>query len=261
MNSEVKNNTGTDVSTRTAPVAIDNTGAESSFLSNLSAAILSHDPEEVLWEGKPSRALMSKSLLFWAILFVIWFGALKFFDPDTLNKPVKPNGVAAQEASNSKDAKNAPAPKGKTTIKRDPEKEKADKAMAAYNAQIKAYDKSYSSLKDIHTYLLWGGLLFVYELYAFIAWALRIGATRYRLSSQRLTVESGIFTKAINNYEIHALGNGHVYQPFYLRLFGLYNVYISGVWLYGIPNGETVRDLVRNAGQIEASRIEKANFR
>lgn len=90
---------------------------------------------------------------------------------------------------------------------------------------------------------------------------LRIEARRYRLSSQRLTIESGIFTKSINNYEIHALGNGYVYQPWWLRPFGLYNVYVSGIWLEGIPEGEKVRDLIRNGGQIEASRIEKASFR
>ena len=81
------------------------------------------------------------------------------------------------------------------------------------------------------------------------------------MSSQRLSVESGIFSKAVIAYELHELQNGQVLKPWNLRLFGRDTLYVSGQWLYAIKNAEAVRDLIRNAGQIEASRVEKARFR
>jgi hypothetical protein len=53
---------------------------------------------------------------------------------------------------------------------------------------------------------------------------------------------------------------GQTQSPFSPRLFGRANLWV-GLWLSGIRNAEAVRDLIRNAGQIEAGRIDKARFR
>jgi hypothetical protein len=53
---------------------------------------------------------------------------------------------------------------------------------------------------------------------------------------------------------------GQTQSPFFPRLFERANLWV-GLWLSGIRNAEAVRDLIRNAGQIEAGRINKARFR
>jgi uncharacterized membrane protein YdbT with pleckstrin-like domain len=101
----------------------------------------------------------------------------------------------------------------------------------------------------------------VYQVYRHCVWALRLKNIKYKMSSQRLMVESGIFSKTTTTYELHTLGSaGQIQSPFFPRLFGRSNLWV-GLWLSGIRNAEAVRDLIRNAGQIEAGRIDKARFR
>lgn len=105
-----------------------------------------------------------------------------------------------------------------------------------------------------------GGFVLLYQIWSKVSLASSLYFTRYSMTSQRLMVKTGMFSKRTNAYELHMLTPGSISAPFLLRLCGRAHLYV-GLWLTGIKNAEAVRDMVRNAGQIEANRIEKIRFR
>jgi hypothetical protein len=220
-----------------------------SRVTSVAQLVLNYDPEAMIWQDSPSPALILPSLLKWALFIAIWAAAIVFL------RPVPPESLPIKPAPTVLDSVQKQTPvgkKGKST-------NKADEIQANANAtpvkQSTTDDIAYKSTLYI------GLLILAYQLYSHCLWFWRIKKMTYKMSSQRLSIESGIFSKAVNAYELHHLQNGQVYKPWNLRLFGRENLYISGLWLSGIKNAEAVRDLIRNAGQIEASRIEKARFR
>jgi hypothetical protein len=89
-----------------------------------------------------------------------------------------------------------------------------------------------------------------------------ISRTAYKLSSQRLEVTSGLFNRLTVAFEVHQLGDAVIYRPFYLDHFQVANVQIAGgPTLFGVANPEMVRDVLREFGQIEASRLDKYRWR
>lgn len=216
--------------------------------------VLDYDPEAMIWQDSPSLAIMASNALKWLVIFFIWIAILSHFNHAVSEATTAEQAVIAAEAEKVAKAQQIP---GKRARARQVENAKQAEASATAEAR-----KARSDAEGIFTLILAGGaLVFLFQLVRLIARAWSIGNIKYSMTSQRLKIESGIFSKASNTYELHQLGNGHVYMPFLLRLFGRSNFYASGLWLLGIKNAETVRDLIRNAGQIEASRIEKARFR
>jgi hypothetical protein len=71
------------------------------------------------------------------------------------------------------------------------------------------------------------------------------------------------FTRVSVSYEIHQLGDAVIHSPILLRLFSRGNLTITGqqICLSGIRKPEAVRDLLRNAGQGEAQRMDKVRWR
>lgn len=219
-----------------------------SRVTSIAQQVLSYDPEAMIWQDSPSPALMLPSLVKWAFVIVAWVAGLMYLLPSqpALAPVAEPQVVEKVEAQ---------TPKGK--------KAKAAHKTKEAKAEVTPTSKKQPAPDDgAFTWTLFIGLLVVaYQLYSHGAWYLRLKNISYKVSSQRLAIESGIFSKAVNAYELHQLQNGQVYKPWNLRLFGRENLYVSGLWLSGIRNAEAVRDLIRNSGQIEASRIDKARFR
>ena len=218
-------------------------------VTSVAQQLLDYDTEAMVWQDRPHLSLMLSSVLKWVMIAVIWIAALVLFAP----KPVLPPSEQVQ-------AEQAPAEKpAKKKSSRNSKHAKAEESKAAETgaaAQPAAKDEM-----PWHTILKWLGMLvFAYQVYAHLVWALRLKCIKYKMTSQRLTIESGIFSKVNNTYELHRLNAGQIHSPFFLRMFGCANLY-AGVWLSGIRNAEAVRDLIRNAGQIEASRVDKARFR
>jgi hypothetical protein len=91
----------------------------------------------------------------------------------------------------------------------------------------------------------------------------QIRCTRYRMTTQRLEVRSGLCNRTSVPYEIHRLSDAVISSSLLLRVFGRENLTIlsPAICLTGIRNAEVVRDLLRNAGQIEATRLEKVRWR
>lgn len=216
-------------------------------------AIINYDSESMIWQDSPSSSLMLPNTIKWIFIIFAWFFVLLTLRPSVENiSPVDSTPVVKKQP-NEKELK-ALAKKESIDSKK---KEKADSTENKSSSEKKP-----PSTDAAYTWTLYIGLIVIaYKLYKHIVWYLQIKNTSYKMSSQRISIESGIFSKSINAYELHQLRDGQIYKPWNLRLFGRDNLYISGLWLLGIKNAEAVRDLIRNAGQIEASRIEKARYR
>lgn len=86
--------------------------------------------------------------------------------------------------------------------------------------------------------------------------------TIYVISEERIFFRTGIFTKKENEVELYRVKDYAVEQPFFLRLFDLYNVTIHTsdnnlpiAAFTAIPDGYNVRDKIRN--KVEELRLKK----
>jgi hypothetical protein len=97
----------------------------------------------------------------------------------------------------------------------------------------------------------------------FLAYILKLMTTKYSASSQRLIVEEGSLHSVNRPYELHQLGDAVIVKPLLPRLFNVANLEITKppVTLVGLRNAEYVRDILRQGGQMEASRVDKIRFR
>jgi len=90
-------------------------------------------------------------------------------------------------------------------------------------------------------------------------WEIR--STKYRMTSQRLEVTAGLFNQRTVTYELHQMAAGQITGPFLLRLVKTGNLSIGPLQLKAIRNPEVVRDMLRDFGQREASRLDKIRWR
>jgi hypothetical protein len=97
----------------------------------------------------------------------------------------------------------------------------------------------------------------------FLAYILKLMTTKYSASSQRLIVEEGSLHSVNRPYELHQLGDAVIVKQFLPRFFGIANLEIlkPPVTLIGLRNADYVRDILRQGGQMEASRVDKIRFR
>ncbi len=105
-------------------------------------------------------------------------------------------------------------------------------------------------------------LLFVIPVgIAFWKW-ISLRTTRYELSTERLTLYSGVFNKTTEVLELYRVKDYRVEQPFFLRLFGLGNLKLvtsdkssPTVELPAIFQPQELRELAR--AQVEKCRDRK----
>jgi len=88
----------------------------------------------------------------------------------------------------------------------------------------------------------------VYALYKVIL----IKAVRYEITSERIKVNSGIFSKTTNAMELYRVKDYTMEAPFFYRLFHLGNIYITTsdhttplITLKAIPNAQKLMDDIR----------------
>jgi hypothetical protein len=111
------------------------------------------------------------------------------------------------------------------------------------------------------SFALYSEVLFGFLLLRLGYRLLKLKSIKYRMSSQRLVIDSGVFTRVSVPYEVHQLGNAIVSSTMLLRMVGRGTVNLGGLSLQGIRNPEAIRDLLRNAGQWEAGRVDKIRWR
>lgn len=233
--------------------------------SNVTAAaeyLLGADHEPMVWQESPSLALIVWPILKFLFLTIVAFSAVAYVETIYLSKS-GPRPTAVEEHQLATDLPSKPAidqskKRSKTDI------EAAHQARSAWNAMAQARENlskraaGWASFRWIE----WARNGFVgILLLALLERFARIKTTRYRMSTQRLILDRGILSRTSIPIELHKLSGAIIHQPFLLRLFKTSNVHVSGILLEGLRNAELVRDLIRNAGQMEAQRTDKIRWR
>jgi len=92
-------------------------------------------------------------------------------------------------------------------------------------------------------------------------WHLR--STVYRLTSQRLEITAGLLNRCTVAHEVHRLDGMAITSSVWLRRRGRANLAIRSprIVLRAIRGADRVRDLLRDAGQLEAGRVDKIRWR
>lgn len=103
---------------------------------------------------------------------------------------------------------------------------------------------------------------------AFWKW-LKIKTTRYHLTTERLQLTRGIFSRTMEDLELYRVKDYHIYEPFIMRLFGLADVVLktmdeqnSTVYLEAISDGKGLRDQIRKHVELcrERKRVRVSEF-
>jgi uncharacterized membrane protein YdbT with pleckstrin-like domain len=86
---------------------------------------------------------------------------------------------------------------------------------------------------------------------------LRTRTTKYHLTTERLHLTYGIFSRTTEDLELYRVKDYHIYEPFIMRMFGLADVVLNTmddpkatVYLKAIPDGKGLRDQIRKHVEI-----------
>lgn len=100
------------------------------------------------------------------------------------------------------------------------------------------------------------GLFFwtVIPLYFILAAYLKTRHTRYELTTQRLRITTGVFSRRVDEIELYRVKDSTLLEPFFLRTQGLGNIAILSndtamprVELHAVAQARDVREKLRNA--------------
>lgn len=226
------------------------------------AYILGADREPMVWQESPSLALMLSPLLGWTIVAIVAI-FIVFAQAVSIEGKVGPR-LTSQEASILHSAlPDAPAAnKSKKRTKADIEADSQAKAERKATVDKRAaLAKREEGWKDYVWYEWARNAVLAYAAYRLLRRFAQLKTTQYRMSSQRLIIDRGVLSRVSVPYELHRLGDAVIHQPLLLRLFGVANVYVSGILVEGLRNADLVRDLIRGGGQLEAQRTDKIRWR
>ena len=96
-----------------------------------------------------------------------------------------------------------------------------------------------------------GGAALIPLFIGFWKW-LRTRSTKYHLTSERLHLTQGIFSRRTEDLELYRVKDYHIYEPFTMRVFGLADIVLnttddanSTIYMKAIPDGKGLRDQIR----------------
>lgn len=134
-------------------------------------------------------------------------------------------------------------------------------AAESNEEQIWSSKPSHLNFLSYYALCLFGTFLIIPVFFALWRY-LQVDNTIYVISSERIFFRTGIFNKKENEVELYRIKDYGVEQPFFLRLFDLYNVTINSsdnnlpiATFEAIPEGYKVRDDIRN--KVEKLRLSK----
>ena len=122
---------------------------------------------------------------------------------------------------------------------------------------------SSSQVRNLHIYLLcalfcW---LIIPIFYGIAKW-IQLRARRYELTTQRVRIRQGVFSKRTDELELYRVKDSTVFESFWQRMFGVGNIVITTndastpmLTLEALPNAADIREKLRAA--IEESRDRK----
>lgn len=223
-------------------------------------AILGAEHEPMVWQESPSLALMAGPALKYLVLSMIMaVGMLTYASRLETQHGARPSAEELAVLA-------APVPA--VVVPDKPGKSKTDSAAGKRTGEQQALSRQREAIATREA--AWKGVrwlewarnasLAYFAMQCLLLFA-RLKTTRYRMSSQRLIIDHGILNRTSWPIELHSLGSAVVRQPLLLRFFKVANLHVSGLTLQGLRNAELVRDLIRNAGQMEAQRMDKIRWR
>ena len=102
---------------------------------------------------------------------------------------------------------------------------------------------------------------------AWIVYWVRSVATRYEITTQRVRIERGIFSKVKDSIEVFRIDHFDLHKPLGMRLLGHCLLHLRSsdssfpsVILYGIPNLEQLADQLRDCSLRERTRRRLTTF-
>lgn len=107
-------------------------------------------------------------------------------------------------------------------------------------------------------------MLFVLQL---VVRFLKLRSTRYRISTERIEMSSGVLSRSTRTYETHQSKDISIHRPFPISFLGAAHLDIRGknwfIRLQGIPaeHSEAIRDALRESGRREAARADLIEWR
>ncbi len=118
----------------------------------------------------------------------------------------------------------------------------------------------------IYTLGQWVAVLFTLGLAYLIYW-LKSVSTTYQITTQRIRVERGLFSKTKDNIELFRIDHLDLHKPLGMRLVGQCMLCLRSsdpsfptVTLYGIPNLENLADTLRDCSLRERTRRKVTTF-
>ena len=91
---------------------------------------------------------------------------------------------------------------------------------------------------------------------------IRTNATKYHLTTERLHVTTGVFSRKTEDLELYRVKDYHINEPFTMRVFGLADIILNTtddgnptIYLKAIPDGKGLRDQIRK--NVEVCRDRK----
>jgi hypothetical protein len=225
--------------------------------------------EEMIWQESPSLALLLPRFLKYAVLMAIVLfacSAAKNYVEQNLFARLaleragihttavgRPADLARKAGHKLKSARHA-LDQSADSASSDATTDATPEAETPRNEPASEFDRILAMVK-----LGFGGLFTL----LFLVYLLKLKTTKYCASSQRLIVEEGSLHSVNRPYELHQLGDAVIVKPLLLRIFGVSNLEIINphVRLVGLRNAAYVRDILRQGGQMEASRVDKIRFR
>lgn len=139
-------------------------------------------------------------------------------------------------------------------------------ALVCYNAimpEETIWRGTSSQLQNLGLYLLCGLFCWlVFPLFFALARYLQTKNRVYDLTTERLKITQGVFSKATSTIELYRVKDIEVRQPFFYRMLGVENLHISTsdvstphLFLDAIPIAVGLPDKLRH--QVEAVRVQK----
>ena len=141
--------------------------------------------------------------------------------------------------------------------------------LATYAAAKNA--ESEQSLFEGHPaviYDVWQWVVVVLTLgVAYFFYWLKSLSTTYQITTQRIRIERGIFSKSKDNVELFRIDHFDLHKPFGMRLVGQCKLHLRSsdrgfpdVVVFGIPNLESLADTLRECSLRERTRRQVTAF-
>jgi uncharacterized membrane protein YdbT with pleckstrin-like domain len=116
-----------------------------------------------------------------------------------------------------------------------------------------------SQVRNLHIYLLC--ILVIPIPYAIVKW-IQLRSRVYELTSQRIRIRQGVFSKRTDELELYRVKDSTVLEPFWQRIFGVGNIVVTTndettptLTLEALPHAPEIREKLRTA--IEECRDRK----